>query len=120
MNFNTIKGKSFPITSDLCENFRKAANICSYIIIVFMFLLIIAEHEIIDEPTTYFTYENKKSRFFLKLLCFIQLVIMLLYAGLWYILRGELIFKKYLKSLESEGGEEPEGGKKEEGEGEGK
>lgn len=56
MNFNTIKGKSFPITSDLCENFRKAANICSYIIIVFMFLLIIAEHEIIDEPTTYFTY----------------------------------------------------------------
>lgn len=65
-----------------------------------MFAVIIAEHEIDEEPTTYFTFSSKYTRIWLRLLAGIQLILMLLYSLLWYILRGELAFKKYKKELE--------------------
>jgi hypothetical protein len=34
-------------------------------------------------------------------MCAIQLFLMLMYVSFWYMLRGELAFKKYLKDLES-------------------
>jgi hypothetical protein len=64
-----------------------------------MFYLVLAEHEVVDDVTTYFTYTGWKSRFTLKFMCAIQLFLMLLYVATWYMLRGELAFKKYLKSL---------------------
>lgn len=94
-------GQSLPITSNLCEKFRKYSSVMSYVIIFLMFQLMIAEHEVVDEPTTYFAYEGRKSRLFLSFLCVIQLFLMTMHSVLWYILRGELALKKYLKKLES-------------------
>jgi hypothetical protein len=48
----------------------------------------IAEHEIVDEPTTYFAYKGRKSRILISTLCAIQLFLMIIYSILWYILRG--------------------------------
>jgi hypothetical protein len=93
---------SLSITSELCEFVRKAAGICSYIIVLFMFSLVLAEHDISGRAATYFTYDNWKSRFTIKFLCAVQLCLMLLYVFFWYMLRGELVFKKYLKELDKE------------------
>ena len=38
--------KSVSITSELCEQVRKAASICSYIIIALMFWLILVDHDV--------------------------------------------------------------------------
>lgn len=67
-----------------------------------MFWLILADHDVNPEVTTYFTYENWKSRLLIKMLCSIQLFLMLLYAVLWYILRGELVYRKYLNDQKQE------------------
>ena len=88
-----------PITSNLCQLFRKYSSYLSYVIILLMFQLMIAEHEIIGEPTTYFAYAGKKSRLALSFLCVVQLFLMIMYTFLWYALRGELAFKKYLNKL---------------------
>lgn len=40
--------QNVPITSNLCEKFRKYSSVMSYVIIVLMFQLMIAEHEVVD------------------------------------------------------------------------
>lgn len=60
---------------------------------------ILAEHVADDELTTFFTYSNWREKFLLGMICKFQLLLMIVYLLLWYILRGELAFNKYMKNL---------------------
>ena len=105
MNYYTIdlKFKQIPvsITSNLIDDIRKAARYFSYTICFTMLFLIFVDHDTV-EKTSYFTYYNYQDKLIMRILTTVQLILTLLFFGLWLKMRSYLSLQKYLNQENEE------------------
>lgn len=78
-----------------------------------MLWLIVVEHDT-TEKESYFTFFHYNEKLIMRIVCTLQLMLTLLFFGLWIKMRLNLCLSKLQKQQEQQGGGEEEGGEEEE------
>ena len=96
-----IGSVQFPlsITSGSIDQVRKTARYISYAICALMLMLILVDHDTLQQAS-YFTFFYSNEKLFMRVLCLIQLLLTVTFLVLWIRMRLKLCLSKLAKQSE--------------------